>query len=302
VHLVDLNLNQMAYSSSIPNRMDRKLADDFRLFEQIFVDNDSADEEEESNARFNENAKNKDTKMRIFHPTAFAPLSKDIGSVLEKSKKESEEKSNKNNRHTSRPTTSKSAGQRPETAMSSVSGTSTHTAGGRQKALTVHAAEEVRVLVWTTEHVMILYLISLFSTFDESSGSSTWVRGACLHVIIFELIHQQIVDMDYSPVRFKLSDGFQQHPIVWNISQEAEEMLRDLFYNKFITVLRAMSADLTISIFFQITEAGCTLLKHVPEGLLSDCHRVLYETLPDGSLSDILHVRFLHFDRNLVAF
>ena len=280
----------MAYSSSIPNRMDRKLADDFRLFEQIFVDNDSADDEEDNLVRLKENAKTKDTKMRIFHPKAFAPLSKEIGSVLEKSKKDSMEKEEGTNRRSSRPTTSKSADQRPETAKSSVSGTSTHTAGGRQKALTVHAAEEVRVLVWTTEHVMILYLISLFSTFDESSGSSTWIRGSCLHVILFELIHQQIVDMDYSPVRFKLSDGIQQHPTVWNISQEAEEMLRDLFYNKFITVLRAMSQDLTISIFFQITESGCTLLKHVPEGLLSDCHRVLYETLPDGSLSDLLHV------------
>jgi hypothetical protein len=280
----------MAYSSSIPNRMDRKLAEDFRLFEQIFVENDSADDEEDNNFRLETNAKTKDTKMKIFHPTAFAPLSKEIGSALEKSMRDSEEKANLSNRRTSRPPTSKSVGQRPETAMSSVSGTSTHTAGGRQKALTVHAAEEVRVLVWTTEHVMILYLISLFSTFDESSGSSTWIRGSCLHVILFELIHQQIVDMDYSPVRFKLSDGFQQHPIVWNISQEAEEMLRDLFFNKFVTVLRAMSQDLTISIFFQITEAGSTLLKHVPEGLLSDCHRVVYETLPDGSLSDLLHV------------
>jgi hypothetical protein len=280
----------MAYSSSIPNRMDRKLAEDFRLFEQIFVENDSADEEEDSIVRLKENAQSKETKMRIFHPESFAPLNKEVGSALEKSMKDSSEKSQSNNRRTSRPPTAKSGDQRPQTAMSSMSGTSAHTEGGRKKALTVHAAEEVRVLVWTTEHVMILYIISLFSSCDESSGSSTWIRGSCLHVILFELIHQQIVDMDYSPVRFKLSDGFQQHPVVWNISQEAEEMLRDLFFNKFITVLRAMSDDLTICIFFQITQSGSTLLKHVPEGLLSDCHRVLYETLPDGSLSDILHV------------
>jgi hypothetical protein len=113
------------------------------------------------------------------------------------------------------------------------------------------------------------------------------------------MINQQIVDMDYSPVRFKLSDGFQQHPVVWNISQEAEEILRDLFYNKFITVLRAMSKDLTISLFFQINEAGSLLLKHVPQGLLSDCHRVLYETLPDGSLSNLLHVR--HSEHSFLA-
>ena len=282
--------NQMAYSSSIPNRMDRKLADSFRLFEQIFVENDSADEDEDNKVRLEENAATKDTKMKIFHPEAFAPLNKEVGSALEKSMKDSSSKTDKNERRSSRPSTSKSVGQRPETAMSSMSGTSAYTAEGRKKALTVHAAEEVRVLVWTTEHVMILYIISLFSSCDESSGSSTYIRGSCLHVILFELIHQQIVDMDYSPVRFKLSDGFQQHPVVWNISQEAEEMLRDLFFNKFITVLRAMSQDLTVSIFFQITDAGKTLLKHVPEGLLSDCHRVLYETLPDGSLAEILHV------------
>ena len=285
-----------AYSSSIPNRMDRKLADNFRLFEQIFVENDSADEEEDNRVRLEENAKSKEKKMRIFHPEAFAPLNKETTSNLEKSMKQSASKAgDANSQGNSRPATSKSAHEdrRPATAMSSMSGTTALTEGGRQKALTVHAAEEVRILVWTTEHVMLMYIISLFSSCDESNGASIWIRGSCLHVILFELIRQQIIDMDFSPQRFKMSDGLQQHPTVWNISQEAEEMLRDLFFHKYIQVLRAMSQDLTISIFFQITNLGIDLLKHVPSGLLSDVHRVLYETLPDGSLSNILHVNKL---------
>jgi hypothetical protein len=44
--------------------MDRKLADDFRLFEQILVDNDSADDEEDNLVRLKENAKTKDTKIK----------------------------------------------------------------------------------------------------------------------------------------------------------------------------------------------------------------------------------------------
>ena len=279
----------MAYSSSIPNRMDRKLAENFRLFEQIFVENDSADEDDENKIRLEENAKNKEKKMRIFHPEAFAPLNRETVGNLEKSMKASGAKVGDPN---SRPATSKSGNEdrRPATAMSSMSGTSAHTEGGRKKALTVHAAEEIRILVWTTEHVMLMYIISLFSSCDDSDGASIWIRGSCLHVIVFELIQQQIIDMDYSPQRFKMSDGEQQHPIVWNVSQEAEEMLRDLFFHKYIKVLRAMSQDLTISIFFQITDLGLNLLKHVPAGLLSDVHRVVYETLPDGSLSNLLHV------------
>ena len=75
---------------------------------------------------------------------------------------------------------------------------------------------------WTTEHVLLCRLISLYGRCALKPGEQeTWVRSVALNVLIYECITAGVLDFDYAPVLTDISYRGESKRVWLNLSQEA---------------------------------------------------------------------------------
>jgi len=144
---------------------------------------------------------------------------------------------------------------------------------------------------WTTEHVLMCRLISLYGRCALKPGESeTWVRSIPLAVLIYECITAGVLDFDYAPCLQEISYKGESKKVWLNISQEAMACIDDLRATGMIRAVRMYTEDYKPSTGFQVSVAGLGMMRAVPQALFDELRHVVYVPDEQNSYKDMVQI------------
>jgi len=144
---------------------------------------------------------------------------------------------------------------------------------------------------WTTEHVLLCRLISLYGRCALKPGEQeTWVRSTPLNVLIYECISAGVLDFDYSPVLQDVSYRGESKKVWLNLSQEAMAAIDDLRSTGMIRAVRMYTEDYKPSTGFQVSLAGLAMMKAVPQALFDELRHVVYVPDDQNTYKDMVQI------------
>lgn len=144
---------------------------------------------------------------------------------------------------------------------------------------------------WTTEHVLMCRLISLYGRCALKPGEQeTWVRSTPLAVLIYECISAGVLDFDYAPVLQDISYRGESKKVWLNLSQEALAAIDDLRSTGMIRAVRMYTEDYKPSTCFQVSLAGLGMMKAVPQALFDELRHVVYVPDNQNTYKDMVQV------------
>ena len=136
---------------------------------------------------------------------------------------------------------------------------------------------------WTLNHLKLLYLISKYSHFAQTSAETEqWIRKLPLLVLIYEGIVQKVYDYDYAPA----SQVIAHKRVYLNITQEGIYDLDDLVEAKLIKGLRLSTKEHQSVTAYQIAPSGLNLVsKRLPDEERQSVDELITE---DGALLQVV--------------
>ena len=136
---------------------------------------------------------------------------------------------------------------------------------------------------WTLNHLKLLYLISKYSHFAQTSAETEqWIRKLPLLVLIYEGIVQKVYDYDYAPA----SQVIEHKRVYLNITQEGIDDLDDLVEAKLIKGLRLSTKEHQSVTAYQIAPSGLNLVsKRLPDEERQSVDELITE---DGALLQVV--------------
>ena len=136
---------------------------------------------------------------------------------------------------------------------------------------------------WTLNHLKLLYLISKYSHFAQTSAETEqWIRKLPLLVLIYEGIVQKVYDYDYAPA----SQVIAHKRVYLNITQEGIDDLDDLVEAKLIKGLRLSTKEHQSVTAYQIAPSGLNLVsKRLPDEERQSVDELITE---DGALLQVV--------------
>jgi hypothetical protein len=144
---------------------------------------------------------------------------------------------------------------------------------------------------WTTEHVLLCRLISLYGRCALKPGEKeTWVRSTALNVLIYECIAAGVLDFDYAPVLSNISYRGESKRVWLNLSQEAAAAIDDLRSTGMIRAVRMYTEDYKPSTAFQVSVAGLGMMKAVPQALFDELRHVVYVPDDQNTYKDMVQI------------
>jgi hypothetical protein len=171
---------------------------------------------------------------------------------------------------------------------------------------------------WTTEHVLLCRLISLYGRCALKPGEQeTWVRSVALNVLIYECITAGVLDFDYAPVLTDISYRGESKRVWLNLSQEAmavythtrahtqhtathaptpppphthTQAIDDLRSTGMIRAVRMYTEDYKASTGFQVSLAGLGMMKAVPQALFDELRHVVYVPDAQNTYKDMVQI------------
>jgi hypothetical protein len=144
---------------------------------------------------------------------------------------------------------------------------------------------------WTTEHILLCRLISLYGRCALKPGDQeTWVRSTPLQVLIYECIAAGVLDFDYAPVLQDISYRGESKKVWLNFSQEAAAAIDDLRSTGMIRAVRMYTEDYKPSTGFQVSLAGLAMMKAVPQALFDELRHVVYVPDDQNTYKDMVQI------------
>eukprot|EP00284_Hemiselmis_tepida_P009437 CAMPEP_0174943296 /NCGR_PEP_ID=MMETSP1355-20121228/76336_1 /TAXON_ID=464990 /ORGANISM="Hemiselmis tepida, Strain CCMP443" /LENGTH=888 /DNA_ID=CAMNT_0016190527 /DNA_START=8 /DNA_END=2670 /DNA_ORIENTATION=- len=144
---------------------------------------------------------------------------------------------------------------------------------------------------WTTEHILLCRLISLYGKCaTRPGGNESWIRATPLNVLIYECIAAGVLDFDYAPALTDVSYLGATKKVWLNLSQEAATSIDELRMNGLVRAVRMYTVDYKSVTAYQVSDVGLKMLKVVPNALFDELKHIVYVPDKDNTYSDKLQI------------